>query len=568
MPGGGILFMTDRKGKKIAVTRFLWYAVEKGGMTVKQMRWIALLLALVILLTGCSGKSFEELMAEMNAQLITPFSEMEYSRPDIEAMEKALKECCTLADAGADVDGVIEKAWEVYDLYNAFYTQYNLSSIYYFRDMTDTHWEEEYGYCMQNASSVDAMLEEMFYALADCPLKEELEEDPAFGEGFFDGYMGESVWDESLLKMMEQEAALQEQYLELCTLAQEVEYYSEEYFEGYGTKMGQTYVELVALRQDIAEYVGYDDYISFAYDFYHYRDYTPRQAEQYLLEIKEELVPLYRQVEGKGGAIMPDKLYTEKEVFAYAKSSTQAMGGMIAGAFQVMEKAGLYDLSYSDKKFDGSFEVYLTDYYAPFVFVNPTATQYDKLTFVHEFGHFCNDYASYGSVAGVDVAEVFSQGLEYLSLCYGDEAGELEELKMVDCLRIFVEQAAYAYFEYQVYQLEEDELTTENVYALYQQIGTEFGFDVWDWDSRDFVAVSHFYTDPMYIISYVVSNDAALQLYQLEQKEKGSGLELYDKELTTEQTYFLSFLEEAGLESPFAKGRVAQIRKTLEGVLQ
>ena len=105
------------------------------------------------------------------------------------------------------------------------------------------------------------------------------------------------------------------------------------------------------------------------------------------------------------------------------------------------------------------------------------------------------------------------------------------------------------------------------MYALYAEIGTQFGFDSWDWDSRDFVVIGHFYTDPMYIVSYVVSNDAALQLYQMEQEEAGAGLAKYQKELDTEQTNFLAFLQDAGLESPFAPGRVAEVRKTLEEVL-
>ena len=534
---------------------------------MKRVRWIALVLALVIVFTGCSGLSFQELMGELGAQMVVPFAEMVYARPDMAKMETALEECCDLAEDGKDKDALMEKVWEVYNLYNTFYTQYNLASIYYFRDMTDTQWESEYNYCAQNAGSAEAMLEEMFYTLADCPLKDELEADPAFGEGFFDGYTGESIWDETFLNLMDQEAALEEQYYELCTLAQAAEYYSDEYFTQYGEKMGQVFVDLVELRQDIAEYAGYEDYPSFAYDFYHYRDYTPKQAESYLQEICTELVPLYREVEIRGGVASAGDLCTQAEAVDYGTSCTMAMGGIISEAFQLMLDKGLYDVTYSDKKYEGSFEVYLTDYYAPFVFVNPSATQQDKLTLVHEFGHFCNDYASGGSVAGVDVAEFFSQGLEYLSLCYGDEAGALAEMKMVDCLRIFVEQAAYATFEHQVYDLEGEELTAENVYALYDEIGTQFGFDTWGWDSRDFVMIGHFYTDPMYIVSYVVSNDAALQLYQMEQEEAGAGLAKYQKELDTEQTYFLAFLQDAGLESPFASGRVKEVRKTLEKVL-
>ena len=179
---------------------------------MKRVRLIALVLALVIVFTGCSGLSFQELMGELGAQMVVPFAEMVYARPDMAKMETALEECCDLAEDGQDKDALMEKVWEVYNLYNTFYTQYNLASIYYFRDMTDTQWESEYNYCAQNAGSAEAMLEEMFYTLADCPLKDELEADPAFGEGFFDGYTGESIWDEAFLNLMDQEAALEEQY--------------------------------------------------------------------------------------------------------------------------------------------------------------------------------------------------------------------------------------------------------------------------------------------------------------------------------------------------------------------
>ena len=129
---------------------------------MKRVRWIALVLALVMLVTGCSGMSFEELVGELGAQMVTPFAEMQYTRPDMARMEAALEECCDLAKDAADKDALMKKVWEVYNLYNTFYTQYNLASIYYFRDMTDAQWESEYNYCAQNAGSAEAMLEKMF----------------------------------------------------------------------------------------------------------------------------------------------------------------------------------------------------------------------------------------------------------------------------------------------------------------------------------------------------------------------------------------------------------------------
>ena len=534
---------------------------------MKGTKTLALLLVLAMLLTGCNLSGLKDVLGDVGAQLATPFSEMEYVRPDIEKMEAAVDDCCEMAKNAKNADALLKKVREVYGYYDTFNTQYNLAYVYYCRDMTDEKWEEEYDFCLQSASSVEALLEEMLYAVADSPLKSKVEEDPEFGEGFFDAYAGESLWDETFLSLMDQEAALEDRYYDLCEEAQAVEYYSDAYFEEYGEDMAQLFVELVALRQDIAEYAGYEDYPSFAYDFYHYRDYTPKQTEAYLEEICRELVPLYRRMEESGGVAGSEKACKQTQTFSYVKNCAQNMGGTVYNAFKLMQEAELYDLTYSEKKYDGSFELYLADYAVPYVFVNPTATQWDKLTFTHEFGHFCNDYATSGNIGSVDVAEVFSQGLEYLSLCYVEDAGNLEEMKMVDCLRIFVDQAAYALFEQKVYQLEDDELTTENVYALYDEIGTAFGFDSWGWDNRDFVAIGHFYTDPMYIISYVVSNDAAFQLYQMELEEKGAGLNLYEKELASTEGYFLAFVEKAGLESPFAKGRVKEVRKTLEAVL-
>ena len=71
------------------------------------------------------------------------------------------------------------------------------------------------------------------------------------------------------------------------------------------------------------------------------------------------------------------------------------------------------------------------------------------------------------------------------------------------------------------------------------------------YDPGEFVSVTHFYTNPMYVISYVVSNDAAMQLYILEQDNLGTGLRRLEEQLDTEESDFLAFLESADLESPF-----------------
>ena len=59
----------------------------------------------------------------------------------------------------------------------------------------------------------------------------------------------------------------------------------------------------------------------------------------------------------------------------------------------------------------------------------------------------------------------------------------------------------------------------------------------------------------------MVSNDAAVQIYQQELETPGAGRDTYQRSLATEQEYFLAFLEEAELASPF--GRVADVKAFL-----
>ena len=432
--------------------------------------------------------------------------------------------------------------------------------------MSDTNWQDEYTFCTENSAQVDAGMDQLYYALAKSSLKEQLEAEEYFGDGFFDDYSGESLWDETFTDLMEQQTKLQNEYDALCAKAMEEDPYSNKFYEGTGKEMAQLFVELVALRGEIARYAGYDNFLEFAYDFYYERDYTPEQAIDYMEDVQELLVDLYIDVPYDVWDPAREK-WSEKKTFAYVEECATAMGGTVADAFTLMCDGGYYDISYGENKYNASFEVFLPYYSVPYVFVNPTGTGRDPLTFAHEFGHLCNDYASGGRVSGIDVAEVFSQSMEYLSLFYCEDTEELERMKMADSLAVFVEQSVYASFEHQVYLLEEEELTVENVQALYAQIGMDFGFGNFSWDSRSYVLINHFFIAPVYIISYVVSNDAAMQIYQAEDKQEGAGLKLLEDNLATQERTFLAFVKSAGLQPPFVDGRVEALRDTFEDVL-
>ncbi len=534
--------------------------------------FLALVLAAVMLLSACSGMGMSDGLAEA-LRIIhgegVPFSEMEYVRPDMNEFQKTLDQACESARNSRDIDQVEEDVLDFYDVYDNFSTMENLSNIYYCKDLRDTYWQSEYEFCTEQTSTVEAGLDTLFRTLAKSPILDVLEGEDYFGEGFFDDYQGQSIWDETYTDLMNREAQLVGRYYELSGEGMELEPYSDEYFRTTGAELAELFVQLVAVRQEIADYLGYDDYLEYAYEAGYARDFSPAEVAEYTRQVREKLVPLYRKINQAPADSAPESVsFSQKETFAYVQKAADAMGGEIGECFDRMSRLELYDITPGDYKFNGSFEVYLSAYAEPYVFVNPTGTAYDPLTFAHEFGHFCNEYLSGGSYVSVDVSEIFSQGMEYLSLCYGEPDEAVQKLKLTDCLSTYVEQTAYNEFEQQVYALRGDALNTEAVFRIYEQIGTDYGFTDWDWDSRDFVTISHFFTSPMYIISYVVSNDAAFQYYQLEKEEAGSGLEIFARHLDTEQPYFLAFLEEAELESPFAPGRVDSVAELLKQELE
>ena len=524
---------------------------------------IAVLLVVVMLFSGCSP-AFREWMQSLLGMQMVPFSEMEYTRPDMEKFRTQLDECIRGAQEEKKVRVLMDKIYDFYDTYYLFYTNYKLANIYYYKDLTDSYWADEYTFCLENVSEIDAGMDQLLYALAKSELKSKLESEDYFGPGFFDAYTGQSIWDETFTELMAQEMKLQNEYDSLSAQALDYPYYTETFYTTVGVKMEQVLVDLVKIRKEIAKQAGYENYLQFAYEFYYDRDCSPEQAVSYMDDVRDELVDLYVNIPSSAWSAQ-NKVWSQEQILDYVESTANHMGGIVEQAFTTLKDGGYYDIAYSPNKYNASFETYLNYYYAPFIFMKPQGDSSDPLTFAHEFGHFCNDYAASGTTCGIDVAEMFSQGMEYMSLFYADGGEKLKEMKLAGSLSTIVEQSAYASFEHQLYLLED--LSVENVRALYAKTVESYGFGEWGFDSREYITISHLYIAPLYMISYVLSNDLAMQIYEAEDAASGEGKKLLENNLATEEVTLLAFVKSAGLTNPFTEGRVAQLRKTFEKVL-
>lgn len=552
-------------------------------------------LLLVLPLGGCGFAGEESVGKE---QKTLGFDDMTYRRPDVEKMEQELEQLEQALGRPSLPSTLLRLIRNCYDCYYDFDTMTSLADIRSCQDLTDEFYREEYAWCMENLPRMQQLVDEMYRLCARsfyAPLLERL----AFWEGFSQEYgLEPGQQPEEIYELYRQESRLISRYRSiiaeptveidgksysyseyLAAAAGEAEIYRavEAYYEKYNPLLADVYAQLVKLRREQAQLLGYESYEQMQYSSSYQRDYGPGEAAEYMEDIKENLVPLYRQLmTGQTYSAIQWKFMSEARLENIMAVAAENMGGEIWESFQAMRSRGLYDIQLRANKAQLSFQTYLRNYEAPFLFLSPYGDQSDVLAFAHEFGHFTDAYVNYNAYETTDVAECFSQAMELLVLFYLEGAMTPEEIeqmqvyKALDSLEMYVGQAAIAVFESEVFTLEEGELTAENLNRLYREISTDYCLgdgSLPGW-GLSWIDISHLFETPFYVVSYPVTNDAALQIFALEQSCPGLGLDKFREMLPRTQETFMPTLEEGGLLSPFREGSVAAVRQSLEDMLE
>ncbi len=591
-------------------------------MKKKIVKILALALALV-LLGGCSlpgggsfggdlSGSFGDLLSDITnraSQEHNPdgvmFADMHYARPDTEklaadiaAVEQALEDGQKLKT----VEDLLDKCMDDYD---EFSTMYSLANIYNCKDLRDEYYAGEYEWISTESAEIYRLFDEMYYACAGSSLGKALEDD-YFWDGFCEEYAdpNDSYYNDETVALMQRESELVSRYREIVAdptvmydgeersfneLIEELgnaedlaSYYRYlavlmSYYQKYNEPLAEVYIDLMRVRTEMAEKMGFSSCEEMEYVFCFGRDYTPEDAAVFISGVKTSLVPLYTWANDNGlvygsgySSLSSEALYAGMQAVA------NNIGYDCPEAFGFMSRYGLYDIEPSAFKADTSFQIYLSNYDAPFIFLKPKGTSEDLLTFVHEFGHYTDAYVNFDANETIDVAEIFSQALEFLSLYHMDgvlDAREIEKLrdgKMADALDTYIQQSAFAEFESRAHALGPDELTAEKLNELALQSAQDFGFCTPGFEQYYqyyWMDITHFFEYPFYVISYPVSLSVAMQIYDLERQQEGLGMAKYFEILPRDYETFMDTIVNGGLESPFAEGVVSSLARLIADTL-
>ena len=568
----------------------------------KRLTAVLSLLLAALLLAGCGMPAplltgpLHKTREDYATLTLRPFNRMPYQRPDVEAIRAKADEIKDALNGGVRFRKLTRMLDEFYSMYYSADTMYTIADIRNCQDLTNSYYAKEYAFCASASYEINQILEGLLLACGSSGYAERLERS-YFWDGFLDSYGpdAEAVLSDEYIALASRESELLSEYRSLTANPSVVidgrerdlsEYLAGTdgdenyqallaYYDKYNPIIGELFIEMVKLRQEEAKLLGYDSYAQMQYAVSFERDFTIAEGEAFLKSIKRWLVPL---------AVMLDETdlryelkeyeVNEQDLYDVLEAAAVGLGEDTEEAYRFMRKYKLSDLRESAKKADMSFQVYLSDYEAPFLFACPKGDMNDILTVTHEFGHYVDAYQSYDQYRGVDLSECFSQAMQYLALgglrdSYSDEIVDtLRLMNLIDSLDTYVQQASFAEFEKRVYA--EKELTVEKLNELSLALAKDYGY--YDGVSEEYYAMSwidtpHFFEQPFYVISYPASAGVALELYESELKESGAGMKQFLALLDTEDPGLIGAVREAGLHNPLTSTRVREIAAFLKAKL-
>lgn len=540
---------------------------------------VSILLCIVLiaasLLTSCRRNNGSRyLRAEIH------YDELEYSRPDFDAIMALTASIEEMADGGADEDDVYD-AFEELD--GAVVEAYTQNSLLEFKQSTDTT-NEAVNTEIDEIAEPLALCRQAYFRLAAKLLDSEYE------DTLFADYTDEEkqeirdeaeAQDDEYVSLTKRRTELVNKYTSNLTLEtvidgktmtlQEVmdEYDEMTYYEELNKVCGPIYLELVDVNKRIAAKKGFDSFAEYAYDEEYGRDFTPSQSDKLSEYVEEYVIPLYFSLASEAEGYENDDEFNifdhEEELRAYFKSIDKRM----LEAYDYMKEFGLYVIGDDDGMQPGAYTTYLDSYDVPLIFIHTEGNYRDLETFIHEFGHFYSFYLYGPDLAyNIDIDEIHSQGDEILFLpeykkLFGDKAFKKISIEYV---AIDLENIIFAcvidHFEQLVYS--SDAQTVDEVNDLYEQAFYDFGLV--GGDGFTWTMIHHLFQVPMYYISYGTSLIPTLEIYVKSLDSQKKAIDLYNEimKYTVDAEGFCDLAENTSLSDPFAKETIKDICDRIE----
>lgn len=494
-----------------------------------------------------------------------PFDQMVYNRPDADGLEARLMEIADLVrDARTGAEEAVALLNEAGVLWDNYLTALNLALVHHDINTQDTYWAGEYGYCTANQGRLSIAFAYVQGSAA------------AYKENASKTTVQADAFDQNRYIMLQaQEQALVSEYLTILNSATVVyggeqitrsDAHSQEaadaWLAAYAPRLGEIYVALVRIRNGMAQCFGYENYLEYSFSM---KDYTPEMVNALLEALRMYYAPLAPQAVGLSRS--PDVRVEATQAISFMRTIFTSMDSQLLESLNLMESCRLSSLAATPEKAQGAFTTYFADYGEPFICMQYDGTYTSFSTLLHEFGHFNEMYQNGAAAAeSADTSEIFSTALVLLaSDRFADvlppaQAAACQQREINEILLTSLEQGALLQIEMQAYTLPDSQLSPQTVSQIAEDAFAAMGFSEGA-PALSYLQTPHLYEMPFYVLSYIVSGNVAMQIWEESAADPAGGYSLYNTLLAqaaSPDAGFLGTVTAAGLVSPFDVGEIAR----------
>ena len=467
---------------------------------------------------------------------------------------------------------------ELYDLLEYVVGQYQIAQVEYHMDMKNEEKKSNFDYISE--MRVDLVAD--FYEFSK-PIY-----DSMYRDYYYEGMSEEEIQE----FLFDSDAVGNDEYKALSDRNTEIEIAFNDLFDPAKDPLVlELYAEFVSNNKRIAEIMGYDNYLEYAYENVYDRDYSYSDVKTICDYVKEYISPIYIDTYDSWNAITQSGVLTQDDINAYYNQVSDSFFETYQSNKLLNDYIDLLilnadtenQMSFSDEfnklmsdgnlfrgEYEGAYVTYLYGLNIPIAYFGPG---YDTpFTVVHEFGHYMNSmYSDEKYNQSFDLLEMHSQGNEILYLSFlSDKMSRFgyqlcETYNLLVMLDTVVTALAVDTFEQAVYTgyyegtnadvIMADGLIASDEYdLLFEGIIADFG-------ATGYVSEEYWryvtVLSPCYYVSYSVSALSVLQLYPMAAEDFDGAKDAYLKlftyvdNYTDEEDYITveEVLEYAGLYS-------------------
>lgn len=550
---------------------------------------------------------------------VCKFSEMEYTRPDVQRVTEAYRQLTARAEKAESGRELADIFKEHTKLDDEFSTAARLAQIRHTLDTRDEFYDAENDFFDQEAPGVGNAQLALYRALLASPHKEGLAAE--YGEILLQKMeVAAASASEEVLELMQQENALASRYQKLYAGGQvqfdgksltlpEMGPYKQSldravrkaafeadgrFFDDNREELDEIYTKMIENRNAQARKLGYESYVPLSYLRMGRLGYNEADVKSFRDQVAQSVTPLAHEAMKEQFARigLPDaKFYdttvsfkdgnpipqgTAPELLAKAVQMYRELSPETARFIDFMTESQLFDLESRPGKAPGGYCETIPGYGAPFVFSNFNGTSGDVDVLTHEAGHAFQAWVAAGqgmcqelANPGLESCEIHSMSMEFLTspwhhLFFGKDTAKYALAHAQEALTFLPYGCMVDEFQHIVYS--QPHLTADERNGIWLEL--ERKYRPWN----DFAGLPfygrgagwqrqlHVYQYPFYYIDYCLAQIVSLQFFAAHLNDPKDAWQRYLALVKKGggDTY-AGLVKAAGFTVPFEQGAIAPV---------